>query len=284
MSAKCMNSILPPATAAESLEIAKILSVSGRAKANLPKILPRPFIAPHHTASVSSFTGGGSVPSPGVLSFAHRGILFLDELPLFHRDVLELLREPLSEHQITIARAGGNYTYPADFLLVAAMNPCPCGYYPDRNRCHCSVNEIRRYLGRVSGPILDRIDMHIPVTALEYSAIRQKENTKDSALLFKQVMEARKIQEQRYEGTGYRFNADLKRDGLDKFCALNGEVKDLMESVFENLGLSMRSHDKILRVSRTIADLAGHEEILCEDLLEAAGYQNEELWEVRGNE
>ncbi len=284
LSARCMTSILPPLTGKESLEVSKIQSICGCFDATEGLAKHRPFLSPHHTSTPFSFTGGGSIPKPGTLSRAHRGILFLDEFPLFSRETLELLREPLSDKNVNVARVNGVYSFPAAFLLVAAMNPCPCGFYPDRNRCRCTPGEIRKYLSRVSGPILDRIDMHIPVAAVEYAAIKKQGETTDSSTMQEQVIRARKMQERRFAGTEILFNGELSPTKIKEYCVLNAEAMACMEKLYAAMHLSLRSHDKILRVARTIADLEEREEILPEDLLEAAGYQSEELWEVPGNE
>lgn len=273
MIAKRIPSILPPLSMEESLEVSKIYSVSGLLKEGCPFITKRPFLHPHHTISRQALAGGGRIPRPGILSLSHRGILFLDELPEFGRENIEVLRQPLEDKEVQIARNYGSITYPADIMLVAAMNPCPCGFYPDRERCTCTESEIRKYRGRISGPIYDRIDICVEAKAVELQQLQSDKCSQSSEELKQQVMEARKIQEERYGGTGYFFNADLETKDIAKYCYLGKAEKVFMENVFYSLQLSARAYYRTLKVARTIADLAGSEYIRKEHLTEAVCYR-----------
>lgn len=278
MIAKRIPSILPPLTREESLEVSKIYSVSGLLQKGRPLITTRPFLHPHHTISRQALAGGGRIPRPGVLSLSHRGILFLDELPEFGRDNIEVLRQPLEDKEVQIARNYGSVTYPADIMLVAAMNPCPCGFYPDRNRCTCSLNEIKRYRSRISGPIYDRIDLCVEAKALQLEELREEKKNVTSEELKKQVMLARQIQQSRYKGSEYLFNADLKPKDISFYCCLKEEEKQYMEKIFHSLKLSARSYHRILKVARTIADLEGDEYIGKAHLSEAVCYRGYEVY------
>lgn len=273
MIAKRIPSILPPLSMEESLEVSQIYSVSGLLKEGCPLITKRPFLHPHHTISRKALAGGGRIPRPGILSLSHRGILFLDELPEFGRENIEVLRQPLEDKEVQIARSYGSITYPADIMLVAAMNPCPCGFYPDRTRCTCTESEIRKYRSRISGPIYDRIDICVEAKAVELEELQKKEEGQSSAELKKQVMKARKIQEERYQNSPYFFNADLETKDIAKYCFLGEEEQQFMESVFYSLNLSARAYHRILKVARTIADLGESPEIQKEHLTEAVCYR-----------
>lgn len=277
MIAKRIPSILPPLTMEESLEVSKIYSVSGLLKEGRPLITSRPFLHPHHTISRQALAGGGRIPRPGILSLSHRGILFLDELPEFGRDNIEVLRQPLEDKEVQIARNYGSITYPADIMLVAAMNPCPCGYYPDREKCRCSEAEIRRYRSRISGPIYDRIDLCVEAKAVELSQLQRQEKETGSEELKKQVMKARRMQEKRYRKTAYFFNADLEAKDIPLYCFLGEEEKRFMEQVFVSLNLSARAYHRILKVARTIADLEESEMIQKKHLSEAVCYRGFEM-------
>ena len=277
MIAKRIPSILPPLSMEESLEVSKIYSVSGLLKEGCPIITKRPFLHPHHTISRQALAGGGRIPRPGILSLSHRGILFLDELPEFGRENIEVLRQPLEDKEVQIARNYGSITYPADIMLVAAMNPCPCGFYPDRERCTCTEAEIRRYRGRISGPIYDRIDICVEAKAVELEELQKRESGKSSRELKEQVMKARKIQEKRYQGSSYFFNADLENKDIAKYCSLGKEEQNFMESMFYSLNLSARAYHRTLKVARTIADVEGSEEIKREHLTEAVCYRGFEV-------
>lgn len=276
MIAKRLPSILPPLTLQESLEVSTIYSVSGLLKKGNPLITRRPFLHPHHTISKQALAGGGRIPRPGVLSLSHRGILFLDEFPEFGRDAIEALRQPLEDKEVQIARSYGSVTYPADIMLVAAMNPCPCGFYPDRNRCQCSEPEIRRYRNRISGPILDRMDLCVEAKSVPLEELQNEAPGESSKEIRAKVMRARKIQEKRYRGTSFFFNADLGVKEIPRFCALGAEEQKYMEQVFESLELSARAYHRILKTARTIADLEAAERIEKKHLSEAICFRG---WE-----
>lgn len=273
MIAKRIPSILPPLSMEESLEVSKIYSVSGLLKKDRPIITTRPFLHPHHTISRQALAGGGRIPRPGVLSLSHKGILFLDELPEFGRDNIEILRQPLEDKEIQIARNFGSVTYPAEIMLVAAMNPCPCGFYPDRNRCRCSEPEIKKYRNRISGPIYDRIDLCVEAQQISLEQLQEPKQQISSKELKEQVMKARKMQEERYRGTGYYFNSQLSAKDIEIYCPLEKEEKKYMEKVFYSLKLSARAYHRILKVARTIADLEGEAGIQRKHLAEAVCYR-----------
>lgn len=272
MIAKRIPGILPSLTLKESLEVTSVVSVAGLLKEKEALITTRPFQAPHHTISLTALTGGSHIPRPGLISLAHRGVLFLDELPEFQRATLDSLRQPLEERQIQIARVNGNITYPADFVLVAAMNPCPCGYYPDMNRCRCTEAQVKRYMSRVSGPILDRIDLCVELQPVDILK-RNGSPTENSADIRENVAAARRMQEKRFRGTEYRFNGDIEAADIEKFCALGPEEQKVMEQIYHSLQLSARAYHRILKVARTIADLEESDRIKGEHLLEAACYR-----------
>lgn len=275
MIARRLPGILPPLTMEESLEVSSIYSVSGLLDKECCLITSRPFLAPHHTTTVTTLAGGGAVPKPGLFSLCHRGVLFLDELPEFSRECIEVMRQPLEEKRIQIARTQGTYVYPADFMLVAACNPCPCGFYPDRSRCRCSEREIRRYQNRISGPIRDRIDLNVTAEAVDIKELNKKGN-QSSSKLRKAVMEARKRQEMRFAGTNLRFNSDISSREIPLYCQLGKEETKYMEKVFHLLNLSARSYHKILKTARTIADVEGEDNILVKHLGEAVSYRMQE--------
>ncbi len=273
MIAKRIGGILPPLTLEESLEVTGILSVAGLLKGEEALVTRRPFMSPHHTISQSALIGGSVIPKPGVISLAHRGVLFLDELPECQRKILDSLRQPLEEREVTISRVGGNVTYPSDFMLVCAMNPCPCGYYPDKNKCSCTENEVHRYLGKVSGPILDRIDLCVELHAVEYNSLQNQRRGEDSATIRARVEKARERQKERFRDDSYKFNGDMDAASMEKYCKLGAAEKKCMEQLYESFGLSARAYHRILKVARTIADLAGCEDIKEEHLMEAAFYR-----------
>ena len=274
MLAKRLPTILPKLQPDEKMEVTKIYSVAGMLKAGQGLICTRPFVAPHHTISSAAMAGGGAIPRPGECSLAHRGVLFLDELPEFMSSTLEILRQPLEDKNVNIARAAASYTYPADFLLCAAMNPCKCGYYPDRTRCRCSEIDVRNYLGRISGPLLDRIDICAEAARIDYKDICGRGKGESSADIRARVSKAAEIQRERYQGTGIRFNADIGVKDIDRYCHLGRKEEKLMREAFESIGLSARAYHKLIRVARTIADLYGAEKINCEHLSEAIGLRN----------
>lgn len=273
MIAKRIPSVLPPLSFEESLEVSKVYSVSGLLHAGASLITKRPFLSPHHTISKYALAGGGRVPLPGVISLAHRGVLFLDELPEFGREVIDILRQPLEDKQVHLARSCASYTYPADFMLVAALNPCPCGYYPDHSRCNCTPNEVRRYLSRISGPILDRIDLCVEAPRLSIGEISAEQKNESSAAIRKRVMAARERQEHRFRGTPYRFNTDLRAGELKRYVPLGAGEQKLLEQIFRTMNLSARAYHRIIRLARTIADLDGSENVLERHISEAACYR-----------
>lgn len=276
MLAKRMPSILPPLNLHESLETTKIHSVAGKMRKEDALISVRPFRNPHHTISDVALVGGGTNPQPGEISLSHNGVLFLDELPEFKRSVLEVLRQPMEERRITISRAKMTTEYPASFVLVAAMNPCPCGYYnhPDIE-CTCHPGAVNKYLAKVSGPLMDRIDLHIEVTPLSHSALAEKTLGESSETIRKRVIAARKIQEERYKDyKGIHCNAQMTTKLFRQYCDINQECQDLMKVAMDRLGLSARAYDRILKVARTIADLDNSERITATHLSEAINYRS----------
>lgn len=280
MIAKRIPGILPPLSLEESLEVTSVVSVAGLMREGDALVTQRPFRSPHHTISQAALIGGSAYPRPGIISLAHRGVLFLDELPEFQRIVLDALRQPMEEHLVNISRVNGNVTYPSDFMLVCAMNPCPCGYYPDRNRCRCTESRVKRYMGKVSGPILDRIDLCTELHPVDIVSLKGRADAESSADIRERVMRARERQRERFEGSGYRFNGDIEAACIDRYCALGKEEQDCMERLYHSLRLSARAYHRILKVARTIADLAGEEKIGTEHLLEAACYRPSlEYWE-----
>lgn len=274
MIAKRIPTILPDLTLEESLEISKIYSIQGLLPKESSLILKRPFRAPHHTITPIGLCGGGRIPHPGEISLADRGVLFLDELPEFTKSTLEIMRQPLEEHEVNISRLSGVYTYPANFMLVAAMNPCSCGYYPDRDRCSCSQHEVGRYLSRISQPLMDRIDICVEAPRVDYAEIAGVRKNENSAEIRRRVSRAHEIQKIRYEGTRFRFNSDLTAAGVKKYCPLGDEEEKLMEQIFGKMGLSARAYHRILKVARTIADLEGIDNITVRNLSEAACYRS----------
>ncbi len=284
MIASRIPGILPPLTTHEVMEVSAVYSVAGLLSGDSPLVQSRPFQSPHHTVTQAALTGGGSIPRPGILSLAHRGVLFLDELPEFRRSILDSLRQPLEEHMIQQARIYGNVTYPADFMLVCAMNPCSCGYYPDRNRCRCTNASIRRYLDKISGPILDRIDLCVEILPVDVKKLHGR-GGESSADIRKRVMAARAMQEERFRGKEYQFNSAIPVSDMDNYCRMNERTRYTMEQAFERLKLSARGYHRTLRVARTIADLAGKEQIGEEELLEAICYRSADqaYWGIRGN-
>lgn len=274
MMAKAFASILPDLTPGEALEITKIYSIAGML-GDTPLMTRRPFRSPHHTISNTSLVGGGRIPRPGEVSLAHLGVLFLDELPEFSRSALETLRQPMEDHEVTISRVNATLTYPASFMLVASMNPCPCGYHGDpSHKCTCTPNEIRRYSGRISGPLLDRIDIRIEVPATDFKDLDQASGGETSAQIRKRVNAARHIQNQRFKGMpGIFFNAQLTPKGIETTCALDKGGRAFMEKTYQKLQLSARGYHRILKLARTIADLDGAENISLIHLSEAVQYR-----------
>lgn len=274
MIAKRIPGILPPLLEEECLEVTGIYSVAGKLEEGQALVTRRPFQSPHHTITQTALIGGGVRPRPGLISLSHRGVLFLDELPEFSRNVIDGLRQPLEDAVVQITRLEGNIVYPADVMFVAAMNPCPCGFYPDRNRCKCTQPQILRYRGKISGPILDRMDVCVELKTVEIRNLQGKGREEESSAKIRtRVENARMRQRDRYEGTGYRFNADIGAADMERYCALGAKEKKLMEKLYANMRLGARGYHRILKVARTIADLAGEETIREEHLLEAAGYR-----------
>ena len=262
MMAKRLPGILPDMSREEMIEATEIWSVAGLTNRRHPIVSTRPFCAPHHTVSTAGLAGGGSIPRPGQVSIAHQGVLFLDELPEFRNEALEVLRQPLEDGVVTVSRAAGTVSFPSRFMLVCAMNPCKCGWYGHPSgRCRCTPQEVRRYHSRISGPLLDRIDLIVEVPALEYDKLRGRPEAERSAAIKKRVDAARQRQRERFGADGTMINAHMDSSALRSFCALEEEGDRLMRDAFEALGLSARSHDRILRVARTIADLEGSESI-----------------------
>jgi len=281
MLARRLPTILPPLAPAESLETTRIYSALGRLDPNEALLATRPFRSPHHTISDAGMVGGGSTPAPGEISLAHHGVLFLDELPEFNRRSLEVLRQPLEEGKVTISRALHSSTFPASFILVAAMNPCPCGFLGDGKRpCKCNPLVIERYLGRISGPLLDRIDLHIEVPSVPFQELAAVADGTSSANMRDQVNRARQMQRDRFGPTSARLNGRMTSRQLRRHCALDDEGKNLLKSAMEDLGLSARAHDRILRMARTIADLEGSADLKASQVLEAIGYRtlDRKLW------
>jgi magnesium chelatase family protein len=276
MLAKRLPTILPPLEFEAALELTKIHSVVGlTGRSGL--VTERPFRSPHHTISDAGLIGGGAIPRPGEVSLAHHGVLFLDELPEFDRRVLEVLRQPLEDQHVTISRAAMSLTFPASFMLAAAMNPCPCGFWNDPTReCHCSQLQIQRYVGRISGPLLDRIDIHIDVPAVRFKELRGDDTPEgeSSQQIRERVIQARDRQRERFQNEGIFSNAQMSPRQIRVFCRINSESESMLESAMTRLGLSARAFDRILKVSRTIADLDGQADILPVHVAEAVGYRS----------
>lgn len=274
MMSKRLPGILPDMTREEMLKSTEIYSVAGLTGKNNPIIAARPFRAPHHTVSSTAISGGGTIPRPGEISLAHNGVLFLDELPEFRKDVLEVLRQPLEDGEVTVSRVAGTETFPANFMLVCAMNPCKCGWYGHPSgRCRCSANEVRAYHGRISGPLLDRIDIIVEAPALEYEELKNRAPAESSADIKRRVDAARLIQRKRFEGTDILSNSGMNTKALNTYCVLTSECEQLMHEAFDRMGLTARSYDRILRVARTIADLDGEETIGAMHIAEAIQYR-----------
>ena len=275
MLAQRMPSILPDLSFDEALEVTKIHSIAGLLPKDQPLILNRPFRSPHHTISSAGLSGGGSTPKPGELSLAHNGILFLDVLPEFRRDSLEVLRQPLEDGNVTISRVNATLTYPCNIMLIASMNPCKCGYFGDsRRQCTCTPTQVNRYRSRISGPLLDRIDIQVEVSNVDYEDLSSTENSETSAEIKKRVDKTRKLQLERYKDYNIYSNSQLDAGMLKKFCPLGEEENAILRAAFDNLGLSARAHSRILKVARTIADLEGSENIKSEHIAEAIQYRS----------
>ena len=275
MLAKRLPTILPEMTQEEAIETTKIYSIAGQLDKNISLMYDRPFRAPHHTISQAGLVGGGTFPKPGEITLAHNGVLFLDELPEFSRSTTEVLRQPLEEGHITISRVSGSLTYPCSILFIAAMNPCPCGYYGHPfKKCICTKKAISKYLNRISGPLLDRIDLHIEVSPVSFEELSSNEKQESSSDIKKRIINARKIQSERYKNIEPNCNANLFSPYIDKYCILSKNAKSLLKKAFNSLYLSGRAYDKILKISRTIADLADSEEIKSTHIAEAIQYRS----------
>lgn len=275
-----LATILPPLTDVERLELSKIYSVCGMLSKGNELIQTRPFRAPHHTISQAGLTGGGAIPKPGEISLAHNGVLFLDELPEFQKKTLEILRQPMEEHQVHLVRSRCTVTYPANFLLLAAMNPCNCGYYPDMQKCRCSESGLRRYFDKVSQPLLDRIDICVEAPALTYQELTGKEKSETSQNIQKRVLACHQIQCERFKGESFSHNSHIPASRLEEFCFLDTKERRYMENIYSKMSLTARTYHKILRVARTIADLEEAHNIHVRHLNEAICYRNvdEKFW------
>jgi len=280
MLAKRIPTILPPMSLDESIEVTVIHSVCGLVSPGHPLMTLRPFRSPHHTSSAIALVGGGSVPRPGEMSLAHHGVLFLDELPEFGKQVLEVMRQPLEDRKVVISRIHGSYVFPTSVMLVAAMNPCNCGYFPDRTRCKCSDSDISRYLGRISRPILDRIDITVEAARIPYNEVSAKSGNITSEELSKKVCAAMEVQRLRYQKEGISFNSQLSGALIKKYCRLGKAEEELMKQAYDTYDFSTRTYTRVLKVARTIADLEGSEEIRMEHLSEAVLYRSLErsIW------
>jgi len=276
MLAKRLPTILPPLTLQEALETTKIHSVAGKLPENATLITKRPCRSPHHTISNVALVGGGGNPQPGEISLAHNGVLFLDELPEFQRTVLEVMRQPMEERKVTISRAKVSLDFPASFMLMASMNPCPCGFFnhPEKE-CTCPPGGVQKYLNKISGPLLDRIDLHVEVTPVAFNELSSSQQFEKSASIRERVIRAREIQAERYKAVdGVYANAQMSSKMLKEICVINTASQNLLKVAMEKLNLSARAYDRILKVSRTIADLSGTEEIRAEHLAEAIQYRS----------
>lgn len=284
MLAKRLPSILPDMTREEALETTKIHSIAGTLPSGAGLLRTRPFRSPHHSITAQGLAGGGLVPRPGEISLAHNGVLFLDELPEFSRDAMESLRQPLEDGRVTIVRASASLTYPCRLMLVAAMNPCPCGYFGHPTReCTCSEAAARKYMARVSGPLLDRIDLHIEVPPVEFEQLASRQPGETSAAIRQRVNAAREIQRRRFAGTAITGNAHIPTGLLDSYCPLSNAARSLLKAAFDKMGLSARAYDRLLKVARTIADLAGSEAIEPIHMAEAVQYRSldRKYWQKR---
>ena len=274
MIARRIPSILPDLTFEESLEVTKIYSISGLLN-NKGLINKRPFRSPHHTASRTSMAGGGAKPRPGEVSLAHYGVLFLDEIPEFPKSVIEVLRQPMEDGKISISRASGSFTFPAKFMMVASMNPCPCGYLGDpTHECSCNQGQIDKYLGKISGPLLNRIDIQVEVLPVKYDDLKDNKAEESSEEIKERIVRARNIQLVRYKDTGILTNSELSTKGISKYCKVNKDSEELLKNAFDILGLSARAYNKILKVARTIADLENCQNIETKHIAEAIQYRN----------
>lgn len=274
MIAKRLPDILPPLSLEEGLEVSSIYSIAGLLDEAKGFVFKRPFLSPHHSISPQALSGGGKIPKPGVISLAHRGVLFLDEMPEFPRKTLDILRQPLEDKKVQIARLGGTFTYPADFMLVGAMNPCPCGYFPDRSRCRCTPYEIHNYISHISGPILDRMDICVEAPKVELGWLQGGKRGEATAKMRSRVEAARERQKLRYRKAGFRFNADLGAGDVENYCILGEKEQKMMQHMFRTMDLSARAYHRMIKVARTIADVEESDEIREEHIAEAACYHS----------
>ncbi|QKG84611.1 YifB family Mg chelatase-like AAA ATPase [Kroppenstedtia pulmonis] len=283
MLARRLPSVLPEMTIEESLEVTKVMSIAGHLARRGRLVTCRPFRSPHHTISQAGLIGGGSTPKPGEVSLSHRGVLFLDEMPEFSKSALEVLRQPLEDREVTVARARAVLTFPAEFMLIGSMNPCPCGYfgYEEDRACTCTPQQVRRYRSKLSGPLLDRIDIHVEVPRVDYQTLSSTQKGESSATIRERVACAHAIQAERYKGTRILYNSAMPPSFIRSHCHLDSESRDLLKQSFDTLGLSARAHDRILKLARTIADLAGKEEIDTSHVAEAIQYRtlDRKWWE-----
>ena len=281
MIARRIPTILPGLTWEECLAVSKVYSVAGLLNDKQPLIIHRPFRAPHHTISTAALVGGGRIPRPGEISLADRGVLFLDELPEFQKNTLEVLRQPMEDRQVMIARVGGSSSFPADTMVVAAMNPCRCGYYPDRSRCQCTIADVRKYLSRISRPLLDRMDLCVEAPPVGYSDFSTPAGSGErSAAIRERVEQARKIQQERFREENIFFNSQMQPKHVNRYCRLGVRGEKIMKEIFETKKLSARAYHRLLKVARTLADLSGEAEISEAHLIEAAEYRSleEKYW------
>ncbi|MBQ7918644.1 MAG: YifB family Mg chelatase-like AAA ATPase [Lachnospiraceae bacterium] len=273
MIAKRIPGILPKLSVRESLDVSAIYSVAGLLSEDMPIVTTRPFQSPHHTISGAALVGGGGKVRPGAISLAHKGVLFLDELTEFPRSILENLRQPMEDKKVNIVRVHGSYVFPSDFMLVCAMNPSKCGFYPDMNKCTCTEAELHRYRGKLSGPLIDRIDMHVETQRVDLSSLSDAEVGESTAVIRERVSAARELQEKRFGGQHIQFNSQMEVQDIEKYCRLEGKEKKLMELAYNSLELSARTYHRVLKVARTIADLEGEERILERHISEALAYR-----------
>lgn len=284
MAAKCLAGILPDLSPEERMELTKIYSVRGLLSAEGRMIYRRPFRAPHHTITSSAFIGGGTYPQPGEVSLAHNGVLFLDELPEFSRSVIETLRQPMEDGQVTIGRFQRAVAFPARVMVVGAMNPCPCGCYPDRSRCNCSVEQIQRYQSRISRAVIDRMDLHMTIRPVDFQEMISREDRENSESIRNRVIGIHRLQRDRYRNQSIQFNSQLTTEGIHRYCALTKEEEEYLGAIYEKENISSRGYDRILRVARTIADMDGSLELQLHHLKEAAAYRIAEEKPVSGGD
>ena len=281
MAAKRIPSILPPMSEKEQMELAKIYSICGMWDEKEPVLMERPFRSPHHTITPQGLAGGGRTPKPGEISLAHHGVLFLDELTEFRKETLEILRQPLEEHSVHLVRASGTYHYPADFILVAAMNPCSCGNFPDRQKCRCSMSEIRRYLSRISQPLLNRIDLCVEVPRLSFEEVAEPKKEETSEMIRNRILAVHELQKERFKEYTFSYNSQMPVELVEEYCMLDQKKKAYMKQIYTSFQLNARAYYKILKVARTIADLDGSKEVEFKHLNEAVCYRtiDKKFWE-----